>query len=426
MVSLQVWRYLIRGVLGDVVPVYFLDSDLEVNSEWDRGLTDHLYGGDQRYRICQEVLLGMGGVALLRSLGFLHLKTFHMNEGHSAFLTLALLAEEMGKTSGTGVQAAREAVRRQCVFTTHTPVPAGHDQFPAELVQQVLGDQWSKELRAECCLNHTLNMTYLALFFARHINGVAMHHGELSRTMFPNYPIDSITNGVHATTWTAGPFQKLFDHHLPEWRRDNLYLRYAIGIPLGEIQAAHAQAKKDLLATVQRRTGRQLSAATFTLGFARRAAAYKRADLFFADPERIRRLVRQAGPIQIILGGKAHPRDEAGKATIRRVFDAALALGDSLQVVYLEEYDMELGKLLTAGVDVWLNTPHKPEEASGTSGMKASLNGVPSLSILDGWWVEGHCEGVTGWAIGEDENTPSDALKEMTSLYDKLHFLRLS
>jgi starch phosphorylase len=266
-------------------------------------------------------------------------------------------------------------------------------------------------------------MTYLALFFARHINGVAMHHGELSRTLFPNYPIDSITNGVHAATWTSPPFQQLFDHHLPKWRRDNLYLRYAIGIPLSEICDSHALAKQALFAEIHTRTGQKLDSSSFTLGFARRAAAYKRADLIFTDPERLRRLVRQAGPLQLILGGKAHPRDEEGKAIIRRVFNAAESLHDSVRVIYLQEYDIELAKLLTAGVDVWLNTPCKPQEASGTSGMKAALNGVPSLSILDGWWVEGHCEGVTGWSIGEDESVPSEAAKEVASLYDKLEYV---
>jgi starch phosphorylase len=425
-VQVRAWRYMIQGVSGQTVPVYFLDTALEQNSPWDRTLTDYLYGGDQRYRLCQEVVLGMGGVALLRALGHRDVATFHMNEGHSALLTLGLLTEELAGRSGpTLVKAARAAVRQRCVFTTHTPIPAGHDQFPAELVQHVLGDQWSKELHAECCLNGTLNMTYLALYFVRYVNGVAMHHGEISRGMFPGYPINSITNGVHAATWTTPPWQRLYDRHIPEWRRDNLYLRYAVSIPPEDILQAHTEAKRLMLDEVKRRRGVQLDPAALTLGFARRAATYKRADLLFTDLERLRRIVRLVGPLQVVYGGKAHPRDEGGKAVIRRVFEAAAALGDSLRVVYLEDYDLALAKVLCGGVDVWLNTPHKPEEASGTSGMKAALNGVPSLSILDGWWLEGHQEGTTGWAIGEDGDTPSNPAAEADSLYGKLEYVIL-
>jgi starch phosphorylase len=424
-VALRVWQYLVRGVSGQTVPVYFLDTALEQNNPWDQTLTDHLYGGDQRYRLCQEVVLGMGGLAMLRALGHQDLSTFHLNEGHSAFLALALLAENVGSRSGLPSKAARDAVRQRCVFTTHTPVPAGHDQFPGELVQHVLGDHWSKEMQSECCLNGTLNMTYLGLYFARYINGVAMHHGQISRSMFPNYPINSITNGVHAVTWTSAPLQQLYDRHFPEWRRDNLYLRYAVSITPGEIQQAHSEAKHTLLDEVKRRCGIQLDHAVLTVGFARRAAAYKRADLFFTDLDRLRRIVRQVGPLQIVYGGKAHPRDEAGKALIRRIYEAATALADNLRVVYLEDYNLALAKLLCSGADLWLNTPHKPEEASGTSGMKAALNGVPSLSILDGWWLEGHWEGTTGWSIGEDGDALSDPAREASSLYDKLEYVIL-
>jgi starch phosphorylase len=243
--------------------------------------------------------------------------------------------------------------------------------------------------------------------------------------MFPGYPISSITNGVHAATWTSIPFQQLYDRHISEWRHDNLYLRYAVGIPAEEIREAHGQAKQELLAEVKRRTGIDLDPQVMTLGFARRATAYKRADLLFSDLERLKRIVRQVGPMQVIYGGKAHPRDEGGKALIRRIFDAAAALSDTVRVVYLEEYDMTLGKYLCAGVDLWLNTPQKPDEASGTSGMKAALNGVPSLSVLDGWWIEGHVEGVTGWSIGDSWDPESDPSKEVASLYDKLEYLIL-
>ena len=239
-------------------------------------------------------------------------------------------------------------------------------------------------------------MTYLALRLARYINGVAMRHGEISLGMFPGYPINAISNGVHAVTWTSPPFAELFDRRIPEWRKDNFYLRYAIGIALHEIAEANAQAKRNLLAEVEKQSGVRLPEQPLTIGFARRATAYKRPDLLFSDLERLKGMAQRLGSIQVIYGGKAHPRDEGGKEMIRRVFQAAKALGEDVKIVYLENYDMALGKILCAGVDLWLNTPLRPQEASGTSGMKAALNGVPSLSILDGWWVEGHVEHVTG------------------------------
>jgi starch phosphorylase len=263
-------------------------------------------------------------------------------------------------------------------------------------------------------------MTRLALTFSRFVNGVAMRHGLVSQDMYPAYPIDSITNGVHAVTWASEPFRALFDQHIPEWRRDNLYLRYAVGIPLDEIRMAHAGAKRALLAEIKRRTGVTFDRETLTIGFARRAATYKRADLLFRDLDRLRAMVRRVGPLQVVYGGKAHPRDEGGKDLIRRVVQYSRELGDAVKVVYLEDYDIVLGKIVCAGVDVWLNNPQKPQEASGTSGMKAAVNGVPSLSVLDGWWIEGHVEGVTGWAVGDSWRVASDAAREAASLYEKL------
>jgi len=361
-------------------------------------------------------------MAILSALGIKDRVIYHMNEGHSALLSLSLLESRLqGREGLIHTEADVEAVQRQCVFTTHTPVPAGHDQFPWELVKQVLGHDRAALLEAtQCCVDMSLNMTYLALRFARYINGVAMRHGEISVGMFPGYPIDAITNGVHTVTWTSPPVADLFDRHIPEWRRDNFYLRYAVGVSLHEIQQAHAQAKQELLKEVDRRRGVHLSENVLTIGFARRATTYKRPDLLFSDLDRLRGLARQVGPIQVVFGGKAHPQDEGGKAMIRRVFQAAAALGDAMPVVYLENYDMSLGKIICAGVDLWLNTPQRPQEASGTSGMKAALNGVPSLSVLDGWWVEGHVEHVTGWSIGDNSESPAEPSQDAASLYDKL------
>jgi starch phosphorylase len=424
-VRIRAWRRKLTSGSGPSVPVYFLDADLPENDARDQSLTGQLYGGDDRYRLCQEAVLGLGGAEMLRVLGHVNVWTYHMNEGHSALLALGLLEERMGaKGLGAAGEADLAAVRDRCVFTTHTPVPAGSDRFPMALVTRVLGPDRTAALEAlGCCTRESpasLNMTFLALYCSRYINGVSMRHDEVSKDMFPQYPINAITNGVHAATWTAPSFQALFDRHVPQWRHDNLYLRYAIDLPLEEVQAAHRDAKAALVAEVTRRTGRGFDPARLTLGFARRATGYKRADLLFADLERLRHIVRTAGPLQVIYAGKAHPRDEGGKEVIRRVFKAAAVLGGELPVIYLEEYDMDLARLLCAGSDVWLNTPLKPREASGTSGMKAALNGVPSLSVLDGWWIEGHVEGVTGWSIGESWEPESDPAREITAFYDKL------
>lgn len=424
-VHLAAWLYEIQGVRGHILPVVFLDTKLSENSEWHQSITNNLYGGDLRYRLCQETVLGYGGIAMLRALGQDRIQAFHMNEGHSALLALALL-EEQGAAGADGAYppSAIDAVRRQCVFTTHTPVPAGHDQFPISMVTSVLGQNRTAALQAiGCCPGGTLNMTFHALFMSHYINGVSMRHEEISRGMFPGYPVNSVTNGIHAVTWTSPAFQDLYDAHIPQWRTDNHYLRYAVGIPLDQVRAAHTRSKRWLLDEVARRTGEELQPGVFTLGFARRATGYKRADLLFHDLDRLKRIAHEAGKFQVVFSGKAHPRDEGGKAMIRKIFEAARNLSDTIRVVYVPEYDMDFGAHICSGVDLWLNTPLKPEEASGTSGMKAAMNGVPSLSVLDGWWVEGCVEGVTGWSVGEDSSMPSDADRDSHSLYDKLEYL---
>jgi starch phosphorylase len=428
-VHLRAWRYEVKGISGFKVPVYFLDVDLPENSEWDRTLTHFLYGGDQHYRFCQEVVLGIGGTRILRALGYDRIEWFHMNEGHSSLLTLELLNEEAKKGGGNITQNDIEVVRTKCIFTTHTPVPAGHDQFPMDLVDRVLGRQRIfEDMKNFFCCEGLLNMTYLALNLSHYINGVAKKHGEVSRLMFAGHSIDAITNGVHAATWVAGPFQELYDRYIPEWRQDNFSLRYALSIPKEEIWRAHKHAKKRLIHQVNRETCVQMNVDVLTIGFARRATTYKRGDLLFSDIERLRSISARAGSFQIIYAGKAHPRDQGGKDLIRRIFQAKKQLEPYIKIVYLENYDMDLGKMITSGVDLWLNTPQPPMEASGTSGMKAALNGVPSLSVLDGWWIEGYIKGVTGWSIGEDRPGSQERkshLGEATSLYDTLEHVIL-
>ncbi len=439
-VSLRCWKYQVDGVTGYSVPVYLLDTDLPENSEWDRKLTSVLYGGDAHYRLCQEVVLGIGGVRILRALGYDTIGRFHMNEGHASLLTLDLLLESARKAGRSRIDASDlAAVRQKCIFTTHTPVPAGHDQFPLQVLASVLGFHpdlsdicdpqiavrvfGRHEARGEAKMSGPqtmLNMTYLGFNMSRYVNGVAKKHGQVSRLMFAGYTIDAITNGVHASTWTSPAFQALYDSYIPDWRQDNFSLRHAESIPRKEIWDGHMRAKSELLDYVNRQQQATLDADVFTLGFARRMTAYKRADLVLSDTERLRKIANDFGGLQLIYAGKAHPSDEEGKRLIRRILELKQALRDHVSIAFLPNYDVGTAKLITAGVDLWLNTPQPPMEASGTSGMKAAMNGIPSLSILDGWWLEGLVEGVTGWAIGEQRSEPGGGSSDAASLYEKL------
>lgn len=450
-VRIRAWKYRVHGLDDFYVPVYLLDTDLPENGEGDRRLTDSLYGGDTAYRLCQEAILGLGGVRMLRALGYEHCARFHMNEGHAGLLTVELLLEQMRKARRRSLAVEDiEAVRQQCIFTTHTPVAAGHDQFPMHLVIRLLGlpdvfremhdlswvqlaarvmgqPEASTDIEAVFGGAAALNLTFLALNLSHYINGVAKKHGEVSRLLFGGYAIDAITNGVHAATWTSPPMQALFDRYIPGWREDNFSLRYALSIPFQEIWQAHTMAKQALIDRIDRETGIAFDPQALTLGFARRAAVYKRGDLVFHDLERLKGIAARVGAVQLVFAGKAHPRDEQGKELIQRIFQARDALKPAIKVTYLPDYGVELGKLLTAGVDVWLNTPQPPLEASGTSGMKAALNGVPSLSVLDGWWIEGCIEGRTGWSIG-DRAGPAEVerdrvARDAESLYEKLELI---
>ena len=417
-VSVCAWRFDVVGVAGHVIPVFLLDTDLEGNDPYDRRLTDHLYGGDTYYRLCQETVLGLGGVALLRALE-VKPEVYHMNEGHAALLGIGLLEEHLdGAPLAEATEEDVAEIANQCVFTTHTPVPAGHDQFGLDQMYTVLGQERGNTIERFGCLhNALLNMTYLALRFSRYVNGVAMQHGKVSQQMFPDYHVHAITNGVHAATWISQPLQSLLDEEVPSWRHDNNYFRSVYGIAPAKISNCHEISKQRLFTEVYKRAGMQFNPKMLTLGFARRVATYKRASLLFHDPKRLARLAKKIGGLQILFAGKAHPADVAGKGLIKEVFEAAASLKASgIRILYLENYDWELGALLTQGVDVWVNTPRRPYEASGTSGMKAALNGVPSLSVLDGWWVEGCAEDVTGWAIDDADDEDGEA----ASLYDKL------
>jgi starch phosphorylase len=415
-VRVKAWLYDYQSPSGGLVSVLFLDTDLEGNAPEDREITSYLYGGDKRYRLKQEIILGIGGAKMLDAAGF-KIGKYHMNEGHSALLTLELLAEN-------GIQP--DEVRDHCVFTTHTPVEAGHDKFSYDLIQELLGDIVPLETLKEFGGRDELNMTRLALNLSKYVNGVAKRHKEFSLTLFPGYNISAITNGVHSFTWTCKSFRRLFDKYLPGWANEPELLVRVDGIPDQDIWRAHVEAKEALIRYVRGLSGAQFDPDVLTLGFARRVTGYKRPSLLFSNIKRLEEINR-AGKIQVIYAGKAHPNDWMGKRIIEELHEMKEHLKDTMKIAYLQNYDLDMAARLTSGVDIWLNTPLPPYEASGTSGMKAAHNGVINFSVLDGWWVEGCVEGVTGWAIGP---SPKEKLeeserryREVTQLYSKLEYV---
>lgn len=388
-VSVAAWIHMLAGGTNYPLPLIFLDTDLPENEPEDRALTAELYGGDNKYRLCQELILGVGGLRMLRDLGFRNIETFHLNEGHAGFISLELL-RELG-------YADIEKVRQKVVFTTHTPVAAGHDFFTYDLISETIESGFTQII--ERTIGGTgLSMTSLALHCSRYINGVSRRHAEVSRDLFKMDDIDWITNGVHSGTWTSRGFAALYDRHISGWRQTPSILTQAVHIPDEEIWETHSAEKSRLLGLAAEETGRELDPALLTIGFARRAATYKRADLIFSDIKRL--LEIGGGKLQFIFAGKAHPHDEPGKDILQKIYRMSEELGVSIPVIFLQNYNMDSAKLLTAGVDVWLNTPKPPCEASGTSGMKCVHNGVLNFSVLDGWWIEGCVEDVTGWGIG--------------------------
>jgi len=424
-VCIQTWLYLVLSPTGGKVPIFFLDTDLPENTPEDRGITDYLYGGDSNYRIKQEIVLGMGGVRLLQAMEF-HIKKFHMNEGHAAFLSLELL--HRFKRDIESVWDERSIwdvarVRDLCVFTTHTPIEAGHDKFPYPLVKHVLGEVIPFDTLRDLAGRDSLNMTLLALNLSKYINGVAKKHGEVSQHMFPGYHINAITNGVHTFTWTCEEMAGLFDKYIPGWANEpELFVRSG-NIPELELWEAHREAKRKLLEYVQQTTGVALDLNVLTLGFARRFTAYKRPHLLFSDIDRLIR-INEKEKIQIIYAGKAHPHDDAGKILIQGIHGYRDKLKGKIDVAFLPGYNMDTALKLVSGVDVWLNTPLRPLEASGTSGMKAAHNGVVNFSVLDGWWIEGHIEGFTGWSIGSTTSDTAQSgasnAEDAADLYHKL------
>ena len=415
-VKIGVWAYEQESLTGGTIPVLFLTTDVEGNSQEDREITDFLYGGDEKYRLKQEIVLGIGGLRILEALK-VNVKKYHMNEGHSSLLTLELLKKN---------DLNADKVKNQCVFTTHTPVAAAFDKFSYDFLLKILETEVPEEKLKEYGGTDKLNMTLLALNLSKYTNGVTEAHMEYSRKLFPGYHIQEITNGVHSYTWTCSQFRRLFDKCIPRWANEPELLVRVDTITDEELWEAHIGAKQELLDFVHSSSGLQLDTNALTLGFARRATEYKRATMIFSDLEKLKE-VNSRGKIQLIFAGKAHPKDELGKKLIQEIYEYKTRLKDEIQIIYLENYNMGIAQKLTSGVDVWLNTPMPPMEASGTSGMKAAHNGVINFSVLDGWWIEGCVEGLTGWAIGPspDQVLSEDKRRkrEIADIYSKLEYV---
>jgi starch phosphorylase len=419
-VWIRPWLYRCTSPLGHVVPVILLDTDIDSNDPMDRPITDRLYGGDSRYRLKQEAVLGIGGTRMLQALGF-SIKVFHMNEGHAAFLTLELLRRyprRSNRREAAGRAYDASPVLSRCLFTTHTPVEAGHDRFPYPLVQEVVGDLIElEELRTYAGVDDC-NMTRLALNLSGYVNGVAVRHAETTQQMFPGYRVSAITNGVHAARWAYPSIARLFDKQIPHWAHEPELLFHADHLPDADIARAKREAKEHLVRLTEEMTGVKLDPELPILGFARRMTGYKRPGLILSDPDRLKAIAHKY-PFQVVWAGKSHPADQAGKAVVESINQATKSLSRDIPMVYLQNYDMRIAEVLVAGADVWMNTPKPPLEASGTSGMKAALNGTLNLSTLDGWWVEAWIEDVTGWSIGSDGFAETEA-DHANSLYEKL------
>jgi starch phosphorylase len=454
-IKAQIWEVRVGRV-----PLYLLDSNVEGNSDYDRLLTARLYWSDLDRRIMQEVLLGIGGVRALRALGY-NPAVWHMNEGHASFLTLERIRERMA--GGAAFADAAEQTRAQNVFTTHTPVPAGNDEFPLWLVEKYLASYWhemgiTREEFMDVARHRQphgdmYSMPILALKLSNGRNGVSELHGEVSRDMWKflwedldvkDVPIDHVTNGVHTRNWLARRMNVLLEKHLgADWYDrldDHEFMQKVDAIPDDELWLVRLHLKRKLAFYLRERvrdrwrhggfhpvqvvsSGVLINPYALTIGFARRFATYKRASLVMSDVERLLDLINRPNmPVQIVFAGKAHPADEPGKQLIQKVYRTVKKAETGGRLVFIEDYDMNLARYLVQGVDVWLNTPRRPYEASGTSGMKAAINGVLNFSVLDGWWREAY-NGKNGWSIGRDEPYESNEVQDSADAEDMYHTL---
>lgn len=407
-VKIGVWQYCIKSKSGFDVLIYFVDTNIEGNSKEARNICGRLYGADRIQRLKQEIVLGRGGVRIIQALGYNNISKIHLNEGHGSLAGLELLVKSKQKN----FRSKLKEVKNICVFTTHTSIPNSQEVFPIsdflkyqrDFPQEMLGE---KEITKE---NH-INFTGLGFYFSSYVNAVSKKHQEVVRMLYPEFKVQSNTNGVNSIFWTADEFKKLYDKYIPNWRKDNSKLIRVNKINLKEIDVAHRKVKQKLIDYVYAQNQVKLKENIFTIGYARRVTSYKRPTLLLSSLETLLKINNEVGKIQIIYSGKAYPSDIEGQKMLKLILSSAKKLKGKISLVFLENYDLDKAKLLVSGVDLWLNTPLPFNEASGTSGMKAAHNGVPQLSTLDGWWLEGYKEAKTGWAILEEINNENNLYK---------------
>lgn len=415
IVKIRAWKYDLKGQTNFTVPIYFLDTWVEGNTLFNKMINKKLYDSNPQFRISQEMILGIGGVKILRALGYNKeiIKKYHMNEGHASFLTLELLKE---------FNYNKDAVKERCVITTHTPIPAGHDVFDYNTAYKIMGGALPSNI-TELSTRENLHTTILALNLSNYANAVSKKHQQVTQRMFPYHKIENVTNGVHSLTWTSESFRDLYNQYLPGWSLKPTLLKNIFNVPKEKIWEAHMEAKSYLMEVVNGYHEVNMRDDVLTIGYARRITGYKRATLIFNDLLRLAQI--GAGKIQLVFAGKAHPDDQPGKMIIRELIRNQELFRNRIQIAYLQNYNMDIARLAISGVDIWLNTPIRPREASGTSGMKAALNGVVNFSVLDGWWIEGYEQDpLSGWAIGgepkEDYMVEYDPAIDANDLYNKL------
>ncbi len=409
-VKVGVWQYLIKGGKEFEIPIYFLDTNIPGNKTKYKHLTDKLYGGDLELRLQQEIVLGRGGVRMIEALGFHGIKKYHLNEGHGAFTAIELF----NNNKEPKLEDRIEQTKQKCVFTTHTPIQTIFDEFPIELLIKNQND-FPLDING-LIKNNKINTLDLAMYFSSYVNGVSLSHQKFLKDVFPQHKIDSITNGVNSTFWTAPEFKKIYDEFIPDWEANPGLLKKADKITDEKIWEAHQKAKNRLLLYIKSEEKVDWSDKVLTICFARRFTQYKQPLLLFSDINRLLEILENKGRVQIILAGKAHFRDTNGQELIKRLYSIKKQY-PQLNIVFLKNYNLDLAKLLVAGSDLWLNNPQIPQEACGTSGMKAAHNGVPQISTLDGWWPEGYKKNKTGWAINNANDLYDTLKKDILPLY---------
>ncbi len=422
-VFITAWKYIVKGINGYEIPVYFLTTDLEENNAEDRKICDRLYIGNNIMRLKQEIVLGIGGYEILKAMNY-DPYIYHINESHSAFLITSLM-KNLGDIN---------KLRAQVVFTTHTPISEAFDSYNMQDVVSMLNRYINTDIIDSIYgkEENKLNLSWLAIENAKNVVAVSRKHKYVSQKIFEGYKLKYVTNGIHHFKWASAHHKMLYSKYIKGWEEEPYLLSRVVSIHDNEFIKAHELAKSDLIEMVNSETGVSFTPESFTIGMAKRVTQYKRNNLILHNPDKLIEIAEKTGDIQMVFAGKTHPLDNIGKSIIQSIYDASryiMSKTKKIRIVFIENFDMQKEILILAGSDLWLNTPTRPLEASGTSGIKASLNGVPSFSVYDGWWLEACNNGVNGWGIGPrpswEDLTHSSDEEDLADIYDKLKYIIL-